>query len=591
MRKVPRLAILDQDSCQPKRCSLECLRYCPGVRTGDETIVIEERTRKPLISEELCSGCGICTHKCPFKAISIINLPEQLEGRCIHRYGPNGFALYQLPIPRVGKVTGLVGQNGVGKTTALSILAGNLKPNLGGQTPASPEQINKFFKGSELQAYFMKIERMRTVYKPQSIDQLPSAVKGKVVELLKRVDERGEAIELATNLGLDEVLNREVKYLSGGELQRLAIAGAVAREADVYYFDEPSSHLDVYQRLNVAKVIRSLAASGKAVIVVEHDLALLDYMCDYVHVLYGEPGAYGVVSKPRGVRGGINVFLDGYLREENVRFRKEPIRFEVRPPAKAHAGGRVMFSYPSLVKRFRGFELKVNSGDIYAGEVIGVIGPNATGKTTFVKLLAGELKPTRGRLKLGLSVAHKPQYLRAEFNGTVREWLQKSLGKFDRAFELELLEPLDLVPLLDRQLTELSGGELQRSAIAACLGQIADLYLLDEPSAYLDVEQRLSVAKLIKRTIEKREAAALVVDHDLLAVDFISNRLLVFLGEPGQAGQAHGPFDMREGMNLFLREVGVTFRRDPQTGRPRANKLGSRLDREQKERGEYFYLS
>ncbi|KUO40023.1 MAG: ATPase [Hadesarchaea archaeon DG-33-1] len=587
---MPRIAVLDRDGCQPRRCSLECMRYCPGVRTGDETIIIDEHTGQPVISEELCSGCGICVHKCPFKAISIINLPEQLEGRCIHRYGPNGFALYMLPIPRAGEVTGLVGQNGIGKTTALSILAGKLRPNLGQRKAASSNAINEFFKGSELQAYFSRIGGIKTVYKPQSIDQLPSAIKGKVADLLERVDERGAASELISDLGLGEVQNRKIEHLSGGELQRLAIAAAAAREADIYYFDEPSSHLDVYQRLEAAKVIRELAGTGKAVIVAEHDLALLDYMCDYVQVLYGKPRAYGVVSDLRGVRVGINVFLDGYLREENIRFRKEPIRFEVRPPAKARAAGKATFSYPKLTKRFKGFELEVKPGSVYAGEVIGVVGANATGKTTFVKMLAGELKPTSGRVKLNLSVAHKPQYLQEKFDGTVEAWLRRSMGKFDRAFELEILEPLELRQLMERRLGKLSGGELQRVAIAACLGQAVDLYLLDEPSAYLDVEQRLSVAKLIRRIVEKREVTALVADHDLLAVDFISDRLLVFTGEPGCSGQTNGPLDMREGMNMFLREVGITFRRDPQTGRPRANKPESRLDREQKERGEYFYL-
>jgi len=543
-----------------------------------------------MISEDLCSGCGICTHKCPFRAISIINLPQELEGRCIHRYGINGFALYELPIPRAGKVTGLVGQNGIGKTTALDLLAGRFKPNLGLREPVGPKDINEFFKGSELQAHFAKIGLIKTSYKPQVVDQVPKVVKGKVGELLARVDERGVKDKLAAALNLNEILGREAKLLSGGELQRLAIAATAARDADIYYFDEPSSHLDVYQRLNAARVIRGLAGEGKAVLVVEHDLAMLDYMCDYVHAMYGTPRAYGVVSSPRGVRVGINVFLDGYLREENVRFRRESIRFEVRPPSKAHATGRTILNYPVLKKRFKDFELEVAPGGIYAGEVVGVVGPNATGKTTFVKMLAGELKPTRGRIEFGLTIAHKPQYLRVEFDGTVEEWMHKVIGKFDSAFEPEILQPLEVKPLLDRRLEELSGGELQRVAIAACLGQPASLYLLDEPSAYLDVEQRLSAARAIRRLIEHREAAAFVVDHDVLSIDFISDRLLVFTGEPSVAGSARGPLEMRDGMNLFLREVGVTFRRDPQTGRPRANKPGSALDQEQRGRGEFFYL-
>lgn len=588
---MPRIAVIDRESCQPKRCSLECHRYCPGVRTGDETVIIDELTGKPVISEELCTGCGICVHKCPFRAISIINLPQELEGRCIHRYGPNGFALYELPIPRVGKVTGLVGQNGTGKTTALEILAGKLGPNFGLWEAVTSKSLNEFFKGSELQAYFARIERVKMAYKPQAIDRLSKVVRGEVGELLAKVDERNIAGDMAKALELNEVLNRNIKLLSGGELQRLAIAAAAVRDADIYYFDEPSAHLDVYQRLNAARVIRELVEAGKAVVVVEHDLAMLDYMCDYVHVLYGKPGAYGVVSSPRGVRVGINVFLDGYLREENVRFRRESIRFEVRPPSKARVAGRAMFSYPKLKKRFKGFELEVTPGSVYAGEVVGVVGPNAIGKTTFVRMLTGTLKPTVGKLDSKLAVSHKSQYLKIEFEGTVEAWLRKLLGEFDPTFDPDILQPLEVKPLLERKLKNLSGGELQRAAIAACLGQPADLYLIDEPSAYLDVEQRLQMARVIRRVIEKREAAAFVVDHDVLSVDFISDRLLVFTGEPSRVGETRGPLGMREGMNRFLREVGVTFRRDPQTGRPRANKPESGLDREQKERGEYFYLS
>jgi len=290
------------------------------------------------------------------------------------------------------------------------------------------------------------------------------------------------------------------------------------------------------------------------------------------------------------VRVGINVFLNGYLEVENVRFRREPIKFEVRPPSKARASGQKFFSYPKLKKSFKDFQLEVSPGSLYTGEIVGVVGPNAIGKTTFVRMLAGEVNPTAGKLESKLTISHKPQYLKADFDGTVEDWLRSVVGKFGPSFDPEVLQPLEVSPLLERNLKELSGGELQRVTIAACLGRPSDLYLLDEPSAYLDVEQRLQMARVIRRVIEKREAAAFVVDHDMLSVDFVSDRLLVFTGEPSRTGKTHGPLDMREGMNLFLREVGVTFRRDPHTGRPRANKPGSTIDREQRERGEYFYL-
>ncbi len=437
-------------------------------------------------------------------------------------------------------------------------------------------------------------EHIRTVVegslKRVRVDALDLYYQHRVDPAVPIEDVAGAVKELIQSLELEDFLNRDIKLLSGGELQRLAIAAAAVREADIYYFDEPSSHLDVYQRLNAAAAIRSLASSGKAVIVVEHDLAMLDYVSDYVHVIYGKPGAYGVVSSPRGVRVGINVFLDGYLPEENVRFRREPIKFEVRPPSKSEGGVKLMLSYPKLTKSFKGFKLEVTPGGVYSGEVVGIVGPNAVGKTTFVRILAGDIGPTAGKLDSNLTISHKPQYLKADFEGTVDSWLHKQLGDFDPSFSPEILQPLDVEPLMGRDLKRLSGGELQRASIAACLGRRADLYLLDEPSAYLDVEQRLNMAKCIRRVIEKREATAFVVDHDVLSVDYISDRILVFTGKPSKEGRTHGPMKMRDGMNLFLHNVGVTFRRDPQTGRPRANKPDSALDREQRAKGEYFYL-
>ncbi|KXA99199.1 ATPase, partial [candidate division MSBL1 archaeon SCGC-AAA261C02] len=278
-------------------------------------------------------------------------------------------------------------------------------------------------------------------------------------------------------------------------------------------------------------------------------------------------------------------------REENVKLRKEPIHFEARTPGESERVGSPMFEYPELTKRFEEFELKAKAGEIFKGEIVGVVGPNAIGKTTFVRMLAGDLDPTQGELERELVVAHKPQYPRVEYEGVVGSYLRRKVPCFDQSFELEVLKPLGVDEVYNREVSVLSGGELQSLAIAVCLGQPADLYLLDEPSAYLDVEQRLKIAKVLKRAIEKRGAAAFVVEHDVLTADYLADRLLVFLGKPGRKGRARGPLTMREGMNCFLREVGITFRRDPRTARPRVNKPGSRLDRKQKEEGEYYYSS
>ncbi len=586
-----RIAVLLKDRCQPKKCNLECINYCPPVRTGVEAIAMGNKG-KPVIAEDLCVGCGICVHKCPFEAVKIIGLPQELEGELVHQYGKNAFRLYRLPVPKKGQVIGLLGPNGIGKTTAMSILSGQIVPNLGDyDKPGDWSKVLDKYAGLEIHDYFEPLSqgKLKTAMKPQYVDKLPAVHKGLVKALLKKVDDSGRIDEVSARLGVAGVLSRDIAKLSGGELQRVALAATLLKDADVYFFDEPSSYLDIYQRLEIAKVIQEVS-EHKQVVVIEHDLAVMDFLADLVHIIYGEEGAYGVMAQPRAVRTAINVYLDGYLREENIRFRDTKIVFERRPPRKDWES-EVLVRFPALTKRFKSFTLKVKEGTIKKGEVVGAVGPNATGKTTFVKMLAGEIEPTSGKVMGEVSVSYKPQYIKPEFDGTVREMLAASIGKdFESGFfQSEIAHPLSLKHLMEKQLDTLSGGELQRVAIADCIGQTADIYLLDEPSAYLDSNQRMIASKTIRRAIEKIGKSALVVDHDVYMIDLISDSLMVFSGEPSLKGHAEGPMGMREGMNSFLKDVQITFRRDQDTSRPRINKKDSRLDREQKSRGEYYY--
>ena len=586
-----RIAVLLKDRCQPKKCNLECINYCPPVRTGVEAIALGGKG-KPVIAEDLCVGCGICVHKCPFEAIKIIGLPQELEGELVHQYGKNAFRLYRLPVPKKGQVIGLLGPNGIGKTTAMSILSGQIVPNLGDyEKPGDWEKVLDKYAGQEIHDYFQALSegRLKTAMKPQYVDKLPAVHKGLVKELLKKVDDSNRIDEVSARLGVTGVLSRVISKLSGGELQRVALAATLLKDADVYFFDEPSSYLDIYQRLEVAKVIQELS-ERKQVVVIEHDLAVMDFLADLVHIIYGDEGAYGVMAQPRAVRTAINVYLGGYLREENIRFRDTHIVFERRPPRKDWQS-EVLVRFPALTKRFKSFTLKVEEGAVRKGEVVGAVGPNATGKTTFVKMLAGEIEPTSGEVVGEVSVSYKPQYIKPEFEGTVREMLASTIGKdFESGFfKAEIAHPLSLKYLMEKQLDTLSGGELQRVSIADCLGKAADIYLLDEPSAYLDSNQRMIASKTIRRAIEKIGKSAVVVDHDVYMIDLISDSLMVFSGEPSAKGHAIGQMGMRDGMNRFLKDVQITFRRDQDTNRPRINKKDSRLDREQKSRGEYYY--
>lgn len=586
-----RIAVLLRDRCQPKRCNYECIKYCPPVRTGTETIVIGEGGR-PEISEELCVGCGICVHKCPFDAIRIIGLPEELEEDLVHQYGKNAFRLYGLPVPRKGRVLGILGPNAIGKTTVISILSGQLVPNLG-DFDHEPhwQRVFEKFAGTEIGDYLQRIANgeLKTSLKPQYVDKIPKVHKGLVKNLLSEMDEIGKLEEVSDEIGVESFISSKVEKLSGGELQRVAICATVLKDANVYFFDEPSSYLDIYQRLQIAKFIRKLS-DEKQVVVIEHDLAILDFLADVVYLMYGEAGAYGVTAQPRSVRVAINTYLDGFLKEENVRFRKREIRFEAHAPRKEWKAEPVV-TFGPLEKRFKGFKMTIGEGSIKKGEVVGVVGPNATGKTTFVRILAGVLKPTRGKVKAGLRVSYKPQYIEPKFKGTVREaFLAERVENLeDSYFRSEILIPLGLDSLLEREIPTLSGGELQRVAIGLSLSREADIYLVDEPSAYMDSNQRMEAARTIRRVIEKKGKSAMIVDHDVYYIDLVSDSLMVFRGKPSVFGEGKGPFSMRDGMNSFLRDVAITFRRDNETKRPRINKPGSRLDREQKAQGEYYY--
>jgi ATP-binding cassette subfamily E protein 1 len=503
-------------------------------------------------------------------------LPEELTKEPIHRYSENGFALYNLPTPIFGRVVGIVGRNGIGKSTAIKILSGVEKPNLGRiGKPASSEEIIRYFKGTEAQGFFEKYTKgeIKVSYKPQQVELISKQFK-------EKVDEKHELEKVAKLLELDAILDHDISKISGGELQRVAIAACVLKKANVYFFDEPTSYLDVKQRLKVSDFIRSLTDENTGVVVIEHDLIVLDYLADLVHLMYGVSGVYGVVSQPKAGKTGLNTYLAGFLKDENVRFRDYEIKFSTRPPIDMKKQ-ITLTQWESFKEKIGSFSLEAHEGKIFRNDIVGILGENGIGKTSFVKMLAGEIP---GHELHDLKIAYKPQYLEAT-DELVLTFIQSAIQKY----EVQLVRPLDLKSLFTKRLSELSGGELQRVYIAKCLSQDSDLVLMDEPSAYLDVEQRLRLGKIVRDVLALSHKSALIVDHDLLFVDTLSDRILVFEGKPAIHGKAEGPFGMEEGMNNFLKHVAVTFRRDEESKRPRINKLGSQLDKEQKASGRLYY--
>lgn len=589
-----RVAVLDEDLCKPKKCGLECIVYCPVNKTGGECIIQREDDGKAVISEDLCTGCGICVKKCPFEAIVIVNLAKELGDHKIHQYGINSFRLYHLPTPKKGTVIGLLGRNGMGKSTIINILSGNIRPNLGkyDNNQLAWDDILDNFRGTELKSHFEKISSrtLRVSIKPQLVYLIPKTFKGTARELLKKYDERHVFDTLVNDLGLTNILDNSVSQLSGGELQRLAVAVAFSKDADYYFFDEPSSYNDIYQRLQVARVIKRLADEGKSVMVVEHDLTLLDYLSDYIHILYGEPGAYGIVSPVQSIKVGINNFLEGFIPSENIRFRDRSYKFDNSGQNEDVVLEKPLAKYSNLTKSYTSFKLTANSGQIREGEIVGLVGANALGKTTLMKIIAGIEKPDSGNIEMSAKISYKPQYLQQDHDGDTRSLLSTAYQApiEGSAVENHILIPMGVKRLYDKNMNTLSGGELQKVAVCATLVRPANIYALDEPSAFLDVEDRISLAKFLHRFVKAEGKSAMIIDHDMQLIDLVSDSLVIFTGTPAMEGIAHNPMNKEDGMNQFLRTLAITYRKDETTGRPRINKMGGRLDRKQKDSGDYY---
>ncbi len=593
---MPRIAVIEKTKCKPELCGWICMKKCPINMTGADCI--HEDNKKAGIDEILCTGCGICPKICPFNAIEIINLPE-LKSDPIHQYGPNGFRIFNLPLIQEGNITGILGRNGIGKSTVINVLSKTIEANFakfGIDTIKSEnyfESLKNEFKGTVLQNYFNKLEKgeIKVAYKPQQITNIPKVFNGAVKELLLKINSNEKIIEeVAQKLNIIKILDRDIKVLSGGELQRVAIAASCLKDANFYVFDEITNYLDIYERLNSSRYIKELLndenedkkeeKSKKTALVVEHDLVVLDYLIDSIHIMYGQPSAFGMLTGIKAAKVGLNDYLEGYSKEENVRFRDKPITFDKDSDATINKVN-ILTKWNEEKIEIGTFKLNVKEGDVKRGEVLGIIGRNALGKSTFMKHIVDKgLENT--------TLSYKPQLIERTDNLVLAELSQ--FGNFtDSFYETYVLNPLNIKPLLEKQIDHLSGGELQRYALAKCLLEDADIYLLDEPTAFLDIEDRLKISKMLKYFIETKGKSAFIIDHDLVFMDYLSDRLLVFNGEPSIEGNALTPLSMRDGMNTFLKELEITFRRDESNKRPRVNKVNSVKDQEQKKKGEYYY--
>ena len=317
---IIRILSINYDKCKPDLCGYACLKYCPLVIKGQKNVItIRRETGKPIINNKTClmakkGTCGVCINKCFPRALSVTNLPAiETAGLLVHCYDENGFRFFGVPQIHRGKVVGLLGVNGIGKSTLLNILAGE-QPN-GGNYLSVKDGYQTFLSHltiSSFRQYLTDLENssQKVALKPQIFTYL-TELSTPVSEILANNSNNGffslnEVIEL---MELESILSRYPNEMSGGELQRLAIGLVLLEDTDVYLIDEPCTFLDFRQRIKMAKIFHQIAATGKTVFIAEHDIAILDFQSDLIYLFYGEPHKFGVISRlAYSTKKGINNF-------------------------------------------------------------------------------------------------------------------------------------------------------------------------------------------------------------------------------------------------------------------------------------------
>lgn len=579
MAKKNYTAIIDQDNVTQEVKDI-AVKYDPLNRSGGEGFHVNQDGELKIEEEKVMKSHRIIQDKIDNDSIRIVELPSE-SGQLMHQYGRNEFRIYNLPKPVEGDVIGLLGKNGIGKTTALEILSGELLPNLGmHEDPPNLQDVVGSLSESVLVEHLRKAQddNISVSRKPQiASDYTMDKVVSDVLNISSDDD-------MAKNLSIDGLLNKRLSSLSGGELQRVLICNALNVEADVYIFDEPSSFLDVGQRVDTSEVISNNVEEDSTTFVVDHDLTFLESLCDKVHILYGETNNYGVVSNPSSTRNGINDYVKGYVSGDDVKIRSEQFKFEIRSSEdKQLEDNRI--SYPDFDVTLGDFDLSVSGGDIMESQVVGILGENGLGKTTYAKALAGQFDTIED---FDFRVSYKPQYLEATNENISPDTYVSQISNIDRSTMKDMNRRLNIDNLMNQKLGNMSGGELQKLSVSICLSRQADVYLLDEPSAYLDVETRNKMAQLLKTHSNKTSDPILVIDHDIFFISTVSDDVVVFSGVPGDHGEATPVIDLKEGMNTFLSEMDITLRKDRDTKRPKFNSKGSQLDRKQRKSGEFY---
>lgn len=380
---------------------------------------------------------------------------------------------------------------------------------------------------------------------------------------LTRAQQRDRVLSLLQRVAIPEPEVRARQYpheLSGGLRQRALIASALAGGPVLLIADEPTTALDVTVQAQVLALLADVKASGVALLLISHDLAVVRNLADRV----------AVMKDGRFVEAAETVTLFTAPAHDYTR-RLLAAATELRSAPPAPTESRIVLSARDLVKSYRRHrdEFRAVDGvsfDLHAGTTVGVVGESGSGKTTVAKMLLGIESPDRGEVLVnGEAWSGLPEARRRVRRGSIQVIHQNALDVFDPCFTVkrilaeavalsgsprrlrggriaELMEQVALAEvLLARRPHQLSGGQRQRVAIARALARRPEILVCDEPVSALDVSVQAQVLDLLAGLQRSMGLAMVFISHDLAVVRGLSHQVLVMkdgvVVEQGQTGE------------------------------------------------------
>ena len=505
--------------------------------------------------------------------LNITNLTKTVGAKTLFK--DVEFSLYP------GERAGLIGVNGTGKSTLMSILAGEMDADKVIMDHPKKYEITYLMQEPEFDESLTVLETvfsgdspilaLNRSYEQALSNMMTDSSSTQLQEELMKIQEGMEqenawdinalAKTALTKLGID-MYDQKVSELSGGQRKRVALAKALIEPADLILLDEPTNHLDA---ISTEWLQETLLRMNSAMLFVTHDRYFLDAVSTHIfeiadQTMYTHKGNYGDYLENKAIRDEMNASsqqkLENRFRSElkwirrgaKARSTKQKARIQRFDEIKENVQkendntslelsmqsqrlGKKIIEAENLGMAF-GDKVIFSDFDflLQGGDRIGIVGPNGAGKSTLMKLIAGDLTPTSGKLDYGstVKIAHFTQQL-PEMNESQRmiEYIQETSSDF----EAEKGVRLSATQMLERflfpsnghgtQIGKLSGGERKRLYLLKLLMEQPNILLLDEPTNDLDI-QTLSV---LEDFLEKFPGVVITISHDRFFLDRIARKL------------------------------------------------------------------